>query len=136
MKKEKPEFLKIQQLKIISNIFIGKMQEWIEKRGRRPLPCECLKINTKANELKGKTLEEKFLKMKNPSKELVEILQEFDQLYNVKWPMVHLETAQHYLDKKGENKAATGGSEWKKYLHPKHQQRKFFPEIWEDNYEG
>jgi len=27
--------------------------------------------------------------------------------------MVHLKTAQHYLDKKGENKAATGGSEWK-----------------------
>src|SRR5690554_7054272 len=71
------------------------------------------KLIDKANELKGKTLEEKFLKMKNPSKELVEILQEFDQLYNVKWPMVHLETAQHYLDKKGENKAATGGSEWR-----------------------
>jgi tryptophan 2,3-dioxygenase len=84
----------------------------------------------KANELKGKNLEEKFEKMKNPSKELVEKLQEFDQLYNVKWPMVHLETAQHYLDKKGENQAATGGSEWKKYLHPKYQQRKFFPEIW------
>lgn len=88
-----------------------------------------------ANDLKGKTLEEKFAKMKNPSPELVAILQEFDQMYNVKWPMVHLETAQHYLDKKGENQAATGGSEWKKYLHPKHQQRKFFPEIWVDQYE-
>src|SRR5690554_1124626 len=60
----------------------------------------------KADEVKGKTLQEKFEKMKSPSKELVEILQEFDQLYNVKWPMVHLETAQHYLDKKGENQAA------------------------------
>lgn len=89
----------------------------------------------KADELKGKTLEEKFAKMKNPSKELVEKLQEFDQLYNVKWPMVHLETAQHYLDKKGENQAATGGSEWKKYLHPKFQQRKFFSEIWEEENE-
>lgn len=88
-----------------------------------------------ANALKGRTLEEKFTKMKNPSPELVEILKEFDQLYNVKWPMVHLETAQHYLDKKGENQAATGGSEWKKYLHPRYQQRKFFPEIWVDNYE-
>ena len=86
----------------------------------------------KANALKGKNLEEKFDQMKNPSKELVEKLKEFDQLYNVKWPMVHLETAQHYLDKKGENKVATGGSEWKKYLHPKFQQRKFFPQIWEE----
>jgi tryptophan 2,3-dioxygenase len=41
-----------------------------------------------------------------------------------------LDTAQHYLDKKGETKAATGGSEWKKYLHPMYQQRKFFPNIW------
>ncbi|MGM0636516.1 MAG: tryptophan 2,3-dioxygenase family protein, partial [Bacteroidota bacterium] len=47
-------------------------------------------------------------------------------------PLTHLKTAQEYLDKKGETKAATGGSEWKKYLHPKHQQRCFFPEIWHD----
>lgn len=93
------------------------------------------KLIVMANELKGKNLEAKFAKMNNPSPELVAILQEFDQLYNVKWPMVHLETAQHYLDKKGENQAATGGSEWKKYLHPRYQQRKFFPEIWVDNYE-
>jgi tryptophan 2,3-dioxygenase len=44
--------------------------------------------------------------------------------------LVHLDTAQHYLNSKGETKAATGGSEWKKYLHPKYQQRKFFPKLW------
>ncbi len=82
--------------------------------------------------VKGRTLEEKFTQMKNPSKELSDKMQEFDLLYNVKWPMVHLETAQHYLDQKGENKAATGGSEWKKYLHPKYQQRKFFPSLWQE----
>ncbi len=38
----------------------------------------------------------------------------------------------HYLDSKGENKAATGGSAWKKYLHPRFQQRKFFPALWTD----
>ncbi len=83
-----------------------------------------------AKEVQGKTLEDKFLQLKNPSKILKESLLEFDRLYNVEWPMVHLNTAQHYLDKKGENKAATGGSEWKKYLHPKYQQRKFFPTLW------
>lgn len=83
-------------------------------------------------DVKGKTLEEKYSKMENPSKELTDEMQKFDLLYNVKWPMVHLETAQHYLDKKGENKAATGGSEWKKYLHPKYQQRKFFPKLWKE----
>ncbi|HLV41654.1 MAG TPA: tryptophan 2,3-dioxygenase family protein [Brumimicrobium sp.] len=89
-------------------------------------------LMAKSDEVKGRTLEEKFLNMKNPSNELIEVLQEFDQLYNVKWPMVHLETAQRYLDKKGENQAATGGSAWKKYLHPKYQQRKFFPQIWKE----
>lgn len=80
--------------------------------------------------VKGRTLEEKFAKMENPSDELVKKMQQFDQLYNVKWPIVHLESAAFYLDKKGEQKAATGGSEWKKYLHPKYQQRRFFPSIW------
>lgn len=86
-----------------------------------------------AKKLQGNTIEEKFAKMTNPSKELVEKMQKFDRLYNVEWPMVHLKTAQHYLDTHGENKAATGGSEWKKYLHPKYQQRKFFPELWDDS---
>jgi len=90
------------------------------------------KLTALAEKVKGNSLEEKFNAMSNPSDELVEKLEEFDQLYNYKWPMVHLETAQHYLDKKGEEKAATGGSEWKKYLHPKYQQRKFFPRLWKD----
>ena len=25
---------------------------------------------------------------------------------------------------------ATGGSDWRKYMHPKHQKRIFFPELW------
>ncbi len=83
-----------------------------------------------ATKMKGNTIEEKVIQISNASKELVAIMREFDNLYNVEWPMVHLNTARTYLDKKGENKAATGGSEWKKYLRPKFQQRKFFPELW------
>lgn len=83
-----------------------------------------------AVKLKGKTLEERVAQMENPSKELKEKLQQFDHFYNVAWPLVHLDTANHYLNSRGENKTATGGSEWKKYLHPKFQQRKFFPELW------
>lgn len=83
-----------------------------------------------ALKLKGKTLEERVAQMENPSKELKEKLQQFDHFYNVAWPLVHLDTANHYLNSRGENKTATGGSEWKKYLHPKFQQRKFFPELW------
>lgn len=83
-----------------------------------------------AKKVKGKTVAEKIKKFENPSDEFLTALRDFDHYYNVEWPMVHLKTAQHYLDKKGENKTATGGSEWKKYLHPKFQQRKFFPHLW------
>lgn len=85
-----------------------------------------------AKKIKGKTIEEVVLKIQNPSEDLKLILREFDKLYNVEWPLVHLNTAKHYLDKKGENQAATGGSEWKKYLHPQFQQRKFFPTLWSE----
>ena len=83
-----------------------------------------------ANKMKGNTLEDQMIKLENRSEALNDKFREFDHLYNVQWPMVHLKTAQRYLDKKGENKAATGGSDWKKYLHPKFQQRKFFPTLW------
>lgn len=86
-----------------------------------------------ANKVKGRTLEDRVLKMTSVSEDLKNALKTFDHQYNVAWPNVHLKTAQHYLDKKGENQAATGGSEWKKYLHPKHQQRKFFPALWTDD---
>ncbi len=85
-----------------------------------------------AKKVQNKTVEDKVLKIKTPSTELIEKLKKFDHLYNVEWPLVHLRTADHYLNRKGENKAATGGSHWKKYLHPKYQQRKFFPSFWSE----
>ncbi len=89
-------------------------------------------FKTLSKNIEGKTLEERVIQMKNPSEDLKDKLKQFDHFYNVAWPLVHLDTAQHYLNSKGENKAATGGSEWQKYLHPKYQQRKFFPELWSE----
>lgn len=85
-----------------------------------------------AEQMKGKTIEELVMARVSLSPELKQKLKDFDQLFNIAWPMVHLETAQHFLDMKGENKAATGGSEWKKYLHPMYQQRKFFPGLYSE----
>ncbi|MDN6310289.1 MAG: tryptophan 2,3-dioxygenase family protein [Psychroflexus sp.] len=85
-----------------------------------------------AYQMKGKTVNEVLLKFESPSEKLITAARDFDNAYNVKWPIVHLRTATHYLEKKGEKKAATGGSEWKKYLHPKFQQRQFFPQLWKD----
>jgi tryptophan 2,3-dioxygenase len=86
-----------------------------------------------AKKVKGKTLENVIQNFENPSTELQSVFKEFDTLYNVAWPLVHLNAASFYLDSKGENKQATGGSEWKKYLHPKHQKRIFFPSLLSEN---
>lgn len=83
-----------------------------------------------ATTLKGKTIADRLNEIPNLSEPLIAMLREFDHLYNVVWPMTHLNTARHYLDSKNENQQATGGSEWKKYLHPQFQQRKFFPNLW------
>ncbi|MGO2102619.1 MAG: tryptophan 2,3-dioxygenase family protein [Psychroflexus halocasei] len=85
-----------------------------------------------AKKMTGQTVNEVLLKFEHPSEKLLNAARDFDNAYNVKWPIVHLRTATQYLEKKGEQKAATGGSEWKKYLHPKFQQRKFFPQLWEN----
>ncbi|MEO9477420.1 MAG: tryptophan 2,3-dioxygenase family protein [Cyclobacteriaceae bacterium] len=83
-----------------------------------------------AKDVCGKTIEDMLLNLPITQASVLNKLKRFDYLYNVKWPLVHLQTAAHYLDSRGENKPATGGSEWKKYLHPGHQKRCFFPSLW------
>src|SRR5690606_10853520 len=50
-----------------------------------------------AEKVKGKTLAEKIKQFSNPSNAFIQKLKAFDDFYNVKWPLVHLETAQHFL---------------------------------------
>lgn len=78
----------------------------------------------------SKSVYQKALRLKESGEmtdELAKELREHDQLFNVGWPKVHLRTAEVYLEHGQEVKAATGGSEWKRYLHPKYQRRIFFP---------
>lgn len=88
-----------------------------------------------ANQMKDKNLSQRF-KQADPNApgydKLKEALRQFDRRYNIAWPLVHLNTANTYLNSKGEKKAATGSSDWQKYLHPAFQQRKFFPELWSE----
>ena len=44
--------------------------------------------------------------------------------------MAHYNAAKHYIESGSKKVEATGGSEWKKYMHPKYQRRIFFPELW------
>ena len=49
---------------------------------------------------------------------------------NITWVMAHYNTAVKYLNHGKEPEAATGGSDWAKYMLPKYQKRIFFPEVW------
>jgi tryptophan 2,3-dioxygenase len=49
---------------------------------------------------------------------------------NVKWPLMHYKSAVRYLQKDPADIAATGGTNWQKYLPPRFQMRMFFPYLW------
>ncbi|MFK7756528.1 MAG: tryptophan 2,3-dioxygenase family protein [Flavobacteriales bacterium] len=61
---------------------------------------------------------------------LVKAMRHYDHTVNVEWVMAHLNAAAKYLDSDEETIEATGGSDWKKYMHPSSQRRIFFPELW------
>ena len=61
---------------------------------------------------------------------LVNAMRHYDHTVNVLWVMSHYNTAGHYLDSGKKKAEATGGSDWRKYMHPKYQKRIFFPELW------
>ncbi len=91
-------------------------------------------INT-AEKCKKINLAQKFSKINNTDKNyeaLKNALRKFDYLFNIRWPLTHLETAESYLIEKGIKRDATGMSDWQKYLHPSYQRRIFFPNLWSE----
>jgi len=67
---------------------------------------------------------------KNP--ELVKAMRHYDHTVNITWVMGHLNAAKKYIESGIGSGEATGGSDWKKYMHPKYQRRIFFPELWSE----
>jgi tryptophan 2,3-dioxygenase len=65
---------------------------------------------------------------KNP--ELIVAMRHYDYTVNITWVMGHFNAARKYIDNGKSDGEATGGSDWKKYMHPKYQRRIFFPELW------
>jgi len=61
---------------------------------------------------------------------LVNAMRHYDHTINITWVMGHLNAAKKYIDSGQGSGEATGGSDWKKYMHPKYQRRIFFPELW------
>jgi len=64
------------------------------------------------------------------SEDLRQALRRFDALVNVNWPLAHYKSAVRYLQRDPEVIAATGGTNWQKYLPPRFQKRIFYPELW------
>jgi len=79
-----------------------------------------------------KNLWQKYMEMENPSPEMKELMRQFDLKANVFWPLAHYKSAVRYLQRDPVDIAATGGTNWQKYLPPRFQKIIFFPELWSD----
>lgn len=64
--------------------------------------------------------------------DLIAAMRHYDKTVNITWVMGHLNTAKKYIESGHGSGEATGGSDWKKYMHPKYQRRIFFPELWSE----
>ncbi len=63
------------------------------------------------------------------NQDLITELRNLDLNVNVNWPLMHYKSAVKYLQKPKEDVAATGGTNWQKYLPPRFQLRIFYPEL-------
>ncbi|RTY95786.1 tryptophan 2,3-dioxygenase family protein [Flavobacterium sp. GT3R68] len=66
------------------------------------------------------------------NQDLIQAMRHYDYTVNITWVMGHLNAAKKYIDSGHGTGEATGGSDWKKYMHPKYQRRIFFPELWNE----
>jgi tryptophan 2,3-dioxygenase len=64
--------------------------------------------------------------------DLINAMRHYDKTVNITWVMGHLNAAKKYIESGHGTGEATGGSDWKKYMHPKYQRRIFFPELWSE----
>jgi len=66
------------------------------------------------------------------NKDLIKAMRHYDYTVNVKWVMEHYKAASKYIGGKDSDLEATGGSNWRKYMHPKYQRRVFYPYLWSE----
>jgi len=63
---------------------------------------------------------------------VLEALRQNDVNVNINWPLAHYKSAVRYLNRDSVDIAATGGTNWQKYLPPRFQKRIFYPTLWSD----
>lgn len=64
------------------------------------------------------------------NEEIKEVLRDYDLFANVFWSLSHYKSAVRYLQRDPDVIAATGGTNWQKFLPPRFQRVIYFPELW------
>jgi tryptophan 2,3-dioxygenase len=79
---------------------------------------------------KNNNIWRKYLACTDKDEELTKLMKDFDLKANVFWPLAHYKSAVRYLHRDPVDIAATGGTNWQKYLPPRFQKVIFYPELW------
>ena len=85
------------------------------------------------NHCKDKNLWQVYLrlsKVDQADENVKQVLRQNDTNVNINWPLAHYKSAVKYLARQDKDEAATGGTNWQKYLPPRFQKRIFYPELW------
>lgn len=87
------------------------------------------------NQQRSKNLWQAYLRLTPEEQQLPEVIQALKQNdvnVNINWPLIHYKSAVRYLQKDPYDIAATGGTNWQKYLPPRFQKRIFYPALWSE----
>jgi len=86
-----------------------------------------------AKEYSTKNIWKKYESLSETEKQnpkIINALKQLDVNVNINWPLVHYKSAVRYLQQNTGDIAATGGTNWQKYLPPRFQKRIFYPQLW------
>ncbi len=79
---------------------------------------------------KLKNIWQKYQQCEDKDETLTALMKTLDLKANVFWPLAHYKSAVRYLQRDPVDIAATGGTNWQKYLPPRFQKVIFYPELW------
>jgi len=85
------------------------------------------------NKCRSKNLWQVYLRLSTEdqqNQDVINALKQNDINVNINWPLAHYKSAVRYLNKDSADIAATGGTNWQKYLPPRFQKRIFYPTLW------
>lgn len=88
-----------------------------------------------AENQKNRNLWQSYLRLSPEEQQRTDVkkaMKQNDVNVNINWPLVHYKSAVRYLQKDPTDVAATGGTNWQKYLPPRFQKRIFYPALWSE----